>query len=647
MTETRWALYALDGSFQRAAPLHDFEGEVVLRNNKPGSWSLSFDYSGAAKTWLRFLGLGSGIAVARNDQPVFVGILEERTVEEGSSGTTLTCSGRDALILLEDRWVDPIGGTGVALYDTQAYDYQTGPIQTLMRHYFAVNVAQGVARVDRQVSGLTQPATDSGLGGSATVRGRFDNLLTLLQGLAAIAEPQETGLRFWIEESEDGLEFQIGVPRDLRNDVIFDFRKNNVAGSRLTERAPTVSAIAIAGSGVEPKRPVHEFTDGGEITEYGRRIERFIDGRDNDNASELAEKALKELRDGQSSLSVAITPISDTPYQFIRDYNVGDWVSGYVSEIPFNGIIQEVRISFSSSGTTVEPMIGTEDASFDTDSRTGRAISSIQDRILFLERTNQFGAVGMVIGWRGDIGEIPVGWRLCNGDTLPNGYVLADYRDKFLVGAGGVYDIGDTGGSATANLSHNHVILASALAHGHNILASALSHGHTDSGHAHTSQAHTHPGSHSHGIGSHTHSYSHTHQTDIDHDHPATDTGQVNVDTVAVGNAAYGSGTTSHHHSFNMPALGATLKTTSSQSTSTTGGGSGSTDPDSDTGTFAASYTGSPDTENANVLPGQPATDVATQNGQPLSNPSTEGALSSVSILPPFVALAYIERVPS
>ncbi|MCA0208131.1 MAG: hypothetical protein LCH74_03625 [Proteobacteria bacterium] len=54
---------------------------------------------------------------------------------------------------------------------------------------------------------------------------------------------------------------------------------------------------------------------------------------------------------------------------------------------------------------------------------------------------------GIVTEWWGSLPDIPVGWLLCNG---ANG--TPDLRDRFIVGAGGAYDVGDTGGS----VEHGH-----------------------------------------------------------------------------------------------------------------------------------------------------------------------------------------------
>ena len=63
--------------------------------------------------------------------------------------------------------------------------------------------------------------------------------------------------------------------------------------------------------------------------------------------------------------------------------------------------------------------------------------------------------------WSGAANEVPSGWALCNGQTV-NGIQTPDLRGRFLVGAGGAYSVGQTGGEDRHTLtveempSHNH-----------------------------------------------------------------------------------------------------------------------------------------------------------------------------------------------
>jgi hypothetical protein len=61
---------------------------------------------------------------------------------------------------------------------------------------------------------------------------------------------------------------------------------------------------------------------------------------------------------------------------------------------------------------------------------------------------------GGIIMWSGTIATIPAGWALCDGS---NG--TPDLRNRFIAGAGSIYAVGATGGSANAIVvQHNHTI---------------------------------------------------------------------------------------------------------------------------------------------------------------------------------------------
>lgn len=62
--------------------------------------------------------------------------------------------------------------------------------------------------------------------------------------------------------------------------------------------------------------------------------------------------------------------------------------------------------------------------------------------------------LGGIIMWSGAL--VPNGWALCNGQTV-NGRTTPDLRDRFIVGSGGTYPSGATGGSAAVALTQNEL----------------------------------------------------------------------------------------------------------------------------------------------------------------------------------------------
>lgn len=65
---------------------------------------------------------------------------------------------------------------------------------------------------------------------------------------------------------------------------------------------------------------------------------------------------------------------------------------------------------------------------------------------------------GVIVMWSGSVASIPSGWVICDGNNS-----TPDLRNRFIVGAGSGYSVGDTGGADTVTLttdqipSHSHV----------------------------------------------------------------------------------------------------------------------------------------------------------------------------------------------
>jgi hypothetical protein len=74
---------------------------------------------------------------------------------------------------------------------------------------------------------------------------------------------------------------------------------------------------------------------------------------------------------------------------------------------------------------------------FDADKVDGLHVADILAEVL---------PVGSIIWFKGTDAEIPTGWKICTGQAG-----TSDFRDRFVIGAGGSYAVGSTGGPATWN----------------------------------------------------------------------------------------------------------------------------------------------------------------------------------------------------
>lgn len=64
-----------------------------------------------------------------------------------------------------------------------------------------------------------------------------------------------------------------------------------------------------------------------------------------------------------------------------------------------------------------------------------------------------------IIMWSGNEDTIPSGWYICNGQTV-SGKTLPDLRERFIVGAGSTYSVGDTGGNTSTSVTASFTVLS-------------------------------------------------------------------------------------------------------------------------------------------------------------------------------------------
>jgi microcystin-dependent protein len=205
---------------------------------------------------------------------------------------------------------------------------------------------------------------------------------------------------------------------------------------------------------------------------------------------------------------------------------------------------------------------------------------------------------GVILLWSGSVASIPSGWALCNGSSG-----TPDLRNRFVVGAGSTYSVGDTGGSATSTLTSSEL-----PAHTHSLSASGTTSGQS-AGHTHTFSGTT---------GNMSANASHTHTaTDSGHNHiyPTQNQGQTDSHLNDVCASSSFSGTKNGTPTSDTGFAQVTLSSTSVEHTHTY---SGTTSAVSGDHTHTVTVTG---------------TSGSTGSGAAFTN------------LPPYYALAYIMRL--
>lgn len=633
MTDTlsRYKLYLRSKDYVPIEILDAFTDlTIIKRFNGVGTWSLEVPTSAKIA---RYITPDVGIIVQRDNQTIFSGPSGFTPNSYEETKETIIISGVDDNVLLETP-ARPVPSASAPPYADEYY-VETGVASTVMFSLVERNIGS-LAPTVWKIPNLYM-ATDPEIGSVLTARARFDPLLLLLYELAST--PLATGLGFQILQSDDltsALTFSVYTPRDKHIETIFSTELNTARNYKKVTSTPRANYFIIAGGDdYGTNRTIIEGGDSDSITSVGRRVTEFVDKRGVTDTSELLQELAQKLATVVSTDSITIDPTDVPSLTFGDDYDLGDYVTGVVRGISYPRIIRDVEINFTQKdGVVVVPTIA--DPFGGTDELLAQQFYSLQNRLSNIERNFNVPNDSIIsdmlhptMKWY--IADLKMtarsanqsGWLLCNGaavnrttygllfaqigTTYGSGdgsttFNIPDYRNRFPIGAGSTYNLGEIGGSVSSSIeSHSH-----SHSHGGGNLLFA---------HTHNSQAHDHPGSHSHGMKNHTHT------TNINHNHAAFDSGKTNIDSVAVGHATLGTGATDHHHSVDVPALGTTNVASGAPNDNST---------DTDSNAPSANYSGSPNGINGG----------SSWSGGSDSD-STTGGGSSTTVLNPYIGVNY------
>ena len=116
-----------------------------------------------------------------------------------------------------------------------------------------------------------------------------------------------------------------------------------------------------------------------------------------------------------------------------------------------------VKFLVDSTSVTVTGPLKVGTIIGDVNTGTSRQILTSQGASLPPIWTDNF-PIGGIIMWSGNQATVPNGWAICNGGTV-NGIATPNLVDKFVVGAGSSYSVGNSGGSPNAVVvSHTHAL---------------------------------------------------------------------------------------------------------------------------------------------------------------------------------------------
>lgn len=364
---TEFKAFVRNSDLGQEAEIDDFQAlDLVPRFNGVGTWVLDIDARTRPAQYLTQPGYG--IDVMRRDGPgrpwtsFFGGRLRHRGRSYSDRKNRLVVAGVDDNWLLHARLAHPQPATAAPPYNVNTYDIRTGVASTVLRAYVNVNAGPG-ALTARQWPALVL-AADPVLGPSITGRGRWQNLLVLLQSLAL----RGGGLGFRVVRTDPAptpptLSFEVYQPEDRTETAHFSLGLGNLLGFDYDDDAPEATYVVAGGSGEAAARLVREGSDATALAEWGR-IEAFRDRRDIDNAPELDEAITEELAEKAHRGALSFNPIDLLQLQYGRDYDLGDQVLAVIDDVEVADVVREVSIAMRpGEPTRAVPAIGAVDAS--------------------------------------------------------------------------------------------------------------------------------------------------------------------------------------------------------------------------------------------------------------------------------------------
>lgn len=368
--------------------------EMVLKHeglyNKVGTWELELPFEHRLTEALRTP--GSGIIVTSRVTPAPWDVLfsgpttkPELTQTPADPGGTVTFTGVTDSIRLADTVALPTPANGDTYVDDTGHDERTGPVETLMHEYVAANIGPTYPNSGRSIPELTM-GTDLGRGRTVTKRPRYTMLGELLQELSLIDQ-----LGFRIVQRGNVLVFETYDSTDRSASIRLDPNNGTLAGQRVSHEAPTITRAIVAGQGDLEDRQLVAYSSAAAQqaeTDWGRRVESFIDQRNTDDPDELQDAAEEALeKGGFTAVNVQATPFDDSAMVFGVDWGLGDIVTtvldGTELRVYVTGIVMRVDDKGFEVGVTLGSTYANDGGA---GSAGGSSQSNIAKRISALER---------------------------------------------------------------------------------------------------------------------------------------------------------------------------------------------------------------------------------------------------------------------
>ena len=362
MTGHVWQAFSRDGGYQLSGGLPIIKVGGVRRWLGVDTCQLTTPYTPNA---YGRLAPGCGIVVQRDGRQQFSGMVgSSRNIGWDRNGATITvqCLGDDQH--LADRRVYP---SPLLAATAQVADYwlYTVPASTAM--WRLINEQAGPsAQPSRRVPTLIM-GPDPAVGPTRMWSAQWAPVLDTLAAWGVLSGA-DLGIR--VSTTADGLLAEVVVPRDVSAGVRFSVSLGNLTAWDLEQLPPTVTVAIAAGQGnlAARVRRVASSASASDLA-WGRRIERYVDQRDEADTTKLQLSADDEIAQGVGTIALS-TAVTDTATAGYGDgWDLGDRVTvhvglpGGLTVATVVDLIREIAFDVNGSGAEqITPAVGTSDA---------------------------------------------------------------------------------------------------------------------------------------------------------------------------------------------------------------------------------------------------------------------------------------------
>ncbi|MFY1620035.1 siphovirus ReqiPepy6 Gp37-like family protein [Micromonospora sp. WMMD736] len=366
-----------------------------------GSWTLRLPSESPLAAVLRQP--GSGILVTLENGDVLISgptVKAEDAATSTDPNGTLQVDGLTDNVLLADRLAFPNPANLDPANQPQTHDVRTGTCEDLMYAYVNANIGPGAPisadpNLGSRRETRLQLGTNGHRGPVVTKRARYDVLGELLANLAATAN-----IGFRVVQVGSKLEFQTFAVTDRSQSIRLDIRNNMLAGHKVASAPPSITRAIVAGQDVERNEGA---TDDEWLTErqfvavsspesragesqWGRRVEVFVDRRQQDGNDELVQAGQEALQQGGfSQVSVQVVPMEDFYAALGVDWNLGDLISVVVQGVEMQAVITGYVLKYDSAGFRMGVTLGDPAA---IDRAPAAKVQALDSRVSSLERSS-------------------------------------------------------------------------------------------------------------------------------------------------------------------------------------------------------------------------------------------------------------------